>query len=448
MNDDNDENNFNSRPSARGDPPPRPPSGACCYFNSRPSARGDFTSDARERGWYRFQFTPLREGRRDARGQRHIRRYFNSRPSARGDAGGSGGRWRFCYFNSRPSARGDAHGGQRRRHADISIHAPPRGATFVAFRQRLPCKFQFTPLREGRPGRECRSARCGYFNSRPSARGDVRTWSNWDGTSISIHAPPRGATRHLERWLLPRCYFNSRPSARGDAPPLRAGSKPKHFNSRPSARGDDVHHHQGNGKNCISIHAPPRGATNLTIIKTSQINLFQFTPLREGRPDQHHQPTSRPAISIHAPPRGATNMLLRLQNTQGLFQFTPLREGRLTAAPKTRSRAFQFTPLREGRRRVCAGRSQRRVYFNSRPSARGDGAIVAAAPETEISIHAPPRGATKRIRSGAGKPLISIHAPPRGATRRRASSMGAPPISIHAPPRGATERKNHQQLHI
>ena len=34
-----------------------------------------------------FQFTPLREGRRDARGQRHARRYFNSRPSARGDRG-------------------------------------------------------------------------------------------------------------------------------------------------------------------------------------------------------------------------------------------------------------------------------------------------------------------------------------------------------------------------
>ena len=54
--------------------------------------------------------------------------------------------------------------------------------------------FQFTPLREGRRARFlCAS-----------------------GTRISIHAPPRGATALLEEGEKSNDYFNSRPSARGD----------------------------------------------------------------------------------------------------------------------------------------------------------------------------------------------------------------------------------------
>ena len=78
----------------------------------------------------RFQFTPLREGRRCLFGN-----FIH-----------------FENFNSRPSARGDQK-------------APEVAIGFAIF--------QFTPLREGRPG-FIRSA-MGTF-------------------SISIHAPPRGAT--------------------------------------------------------------------------------------------------------------------------------------------------------------------------------------------------------------------------------------------------------------
>ncbi len=35
----------------------------------------------------------------------------------------------------------------------------------------------------------------------------------------------------------------------------------------------------------ISIHAPPRGATRLTVLLQLQLQ-FQFTPLREGRPPE------------------------------------------------------------------------------------------------------------------------------------------------------------------
>ena len=76
------------------------------YFNSRPSARGDaigkptFVMSV-------FQFTPLREGRRQM--------YHNCQANG--------------YFNSRPSARGDATMDTINQLVAISIHAPPRGAT-------------------------------------------------------------------------------------------------------------------------------------------------------------------------------------------------------------------------------------------------------------------------------------------------------------------------------
>ena len=143
---------------------------------------------------------------------------------------------------------------------------------------------------------------------------------------ISIHAPPRGATREVMACMILPRDFNSRPSARGD---WRNGNTYCRFG--------------------ISIHAPPRGATLSGA-------LFLY----------------RPPISIHAPPRGAT--VSRSASPAALpFQFTPLREGRrLGAGARYRMILFQFTPLREGRRWTNAGKSGILSYFNSRPSARGD----------------------------------------------------------------------------
>ena len=142
-------------------------------------------------------------------------------------------------------------------------------------------EFQFTPLREGRRLYYTHAKNQVHFNSRPSARGDVV------GCEQFIHFRP---------------HFNSRPSARGDGymvkkgehaalfqfTPLREGRLYKlgrksneHFNSRPSARGDRI-----TLRLCrvqyISIHAPPRGAT-IKAFSLSDVDIFQFTPLREGR---------------------------------------------------------------------------------------------------------------------------------------------------------------------
>ena len=187
------------------------------------------------------------------------------------------------YFNSRPSARGDREAVQLCREENISIHAPPRGATWKLDRfsrsryisihapprgateprrlaDRVANAFQFTPLREGR-------------------HEELQALRHYP--RISIHAPPRGATRQR----------------------LPARRRPPHFNSRPSARGD-----------CrllsvlvasrISIHAPPRGATE------------EF---------ERRDPAA--FISIHAPPRGATVLMSAMEQSL-TFQFTPLREGR------------------------------------------------------------------------------------------------------------------------
>ena len=167
---------------------------------------------------------------------------------------------------------------------DISIHAPPRGATVEPAQSdiRMVISIHAPP----------RGATSRAFAERLLA------------VIISIHAPPRGATMSCDKSRRVMTYFNSRPSARGDAfprwrkkprwkfqfTPLREGRRFQksiwrhglYFNSRPSARGD----------------------CRLKTLQHSQ-HAFQFTPLREGR----RQPST-------SPPNRAS------------FQFTPLREGR------------------------------------------------------------------------------------------------------------------------
>ena len=210
---------FNSRPSARGDDSGdavqiydlisihAPPRGATGHeerigglrddFNSRPSARGDtlvekvkklpdISIHAPPRGathclcflrpQYSFQFTPLREGRPDCAGTRRLRKRISIHAPPRG-ATVHGVCW--GYWNL------------------ISIHAPPRGATATAFFAPVVLDaFQFTPLREGRQVGESCFATFGVFQFTPLREGRL----------------------YSAVTLLSRCYFNSRPSARGDMP--------------------------------------------------------------------------------------------------------------------------------------------------------------------------------------------------------------------------------------
>ena len=384
------------------------------------------------------------------------------------------------YFNSRPSARGDRAGlAVQNAGFIISIHAPPRGATWRWSPPPSALVFQFTPLREGRPGAGRLHHRLWYFNSRPSARGDYRSASThalieisihapprgatpidyhmFGRTFISIHAPPRGATASTETLQKILRHFNSRPSARGDRRCAIRLQRCNHFNSRPSARGDT----QSNLRACPSWtfqFTPLREGRRTCTDVCGESTLFQFTPLREGRRRIacatsrvlyfNSRPSARGdraashnvgdgAISIHAPPRGATICWVMAWSWK-TFQFTPLREGRRKSARQGNGQpTFQFTPLREGRH-----------------------ALALSSTLGEISIHAPPRGATRAASHNVGDGAISIHAPPRGATKnvirmRKISRFQFTPlregrpavrerqeadgvISIHAPPRGAT----------
>ena len=341
---------------------------------------------------FTFQFTPLREGRQEATEEQ----------------------LKLFQFQFTPLREGRLN----------DVHVDEAGFAF-----------QFTPLREGRRAhtRNQQTEKL-YFNSRPSARGDMRIKQMYQEALISIHAPPRGATERLMcapiycefqftplregrrewRYSHGACDdFNSRPSARGDGQVSVTNLSPNHFNSRPSARGDlmrvmtlaiflhfnsrpsargdarlvEKRIHEGQ----ISIHAPPRGAT-LDGVHRVLILLFQFTPLREGRPAP--PPNRRSAAYFNSRPSARGDVVLcryefapdnfnsrpsaRGDGTstslypRGLFQFTPLREGRqVLCQSRSILGRFQFTPLREGRP------DDHRVlspmpYFNSRPSARGD----------------------------------------------------------------------------
>ena len=362
-----------------------------------------------------FQFTPLREGRQVVNRAVEASADFNSRPSARGDDRAAADVRRSVYFNSRPSARGDSARTPGRSREPISIHAPPRGATGAMARRTRP-----------KP----------HFNSRPSARGDHRYYFVTDVMFISIHAPPRGATGKLRQLMIRTIYFNSRPSARGDirrgsrgaswvisihAPPrgatgvcgghtikavfqftpLREGRRfflvlllGGEISIHAPPRGATTHWVGVGYGESISIHAPPRGATVLASYWES-LKEFQFTPLREGRQRGEAFPSPDDVISIHAPPRGATPRKFQLKKTQRISIHAPPRGATATLTPfRTRRRNFNSRPSARGDYARYVG-IEPTDYFNSRPSARGDLPDGRLLVRWEISIHAPPRGATR-----------------------------------------------------
>ena len=407
------------------------------YFNSRPSARGDIAARGTSRSTL-FQFTPLREGRPE-RGKRNERvRNFNSRPSARGDSSGVrparrrppisihapprgatvtgfarlrrlifqftplregrravvhllhnqvaqfqftplregrhyiSGKRRHCRsdFNSRPSARGDAHSAAVR--------------CFSA-------AFQFTPLREGRLFRRLSNVKKHYFNSRPSARGDARLVGCAQAPPISIHAPPRGATRAL---LVARKLhlFQFTPLREGRPKREEKNSHTPYFNSRPSARGDEqvlprrfcrvisIHAPPRGAtpsnlsraiRSSISIHAPPRGATVRAAVTRRIVSVISIHAPPRGATVEYLRQIVSDQISIHAPPRGATRRPKFFQSPRPISIHAPPRGATHQKHFEEENTIFQFTPLREGRHRL-GKRGFSRAYFNSRPSARGD----------------------------------------------------------------------------
>ena len=188
-----------------------------------------------------------------------------------------------------------------------------------------------------------------YFNSRPSARGDQRNTFTADFCkNISIHAPPRGATRAVMHRAV------------------RIG---------------------------ISIHAPPRGATWWEEATVSKMEFqftplregrhvlfsrnhssvqFQFTPLREGRPAYFCRQYSTNAYFNSRPSARGDNTKICVKSCFFAFQFTPLREGRHGTWVVAGNFAISIHAPPRGATPAMSGKQHHQRHFNSRPSARGD----------------------------------------------------------------------------
>ncbi len=180
-------------------------------------------------------------------------------------------------------------------------------------------------------------------------------------------------------------------------------------------------------------------------------------------------------VSIHAPARGATDGSARLEDDVAKIVSTTARAGRDRPLGTTiptgasgfnpRARAGRDTssslassalpsdvsihaPAR-GATRQSWPKSRRLDRFNPRARAGRDTVQVdATSSAAHVSIHAPARGATDLLTLQLVRHYsVSIHAPARGATTMFASSCAASSaVSIHAPARGATLRSQLRLL--
>ncbi len=120
-----------------------------------------------------FQFTPLREGRQERKERDSLKRIFQFTPLREGRQHPRGVYVLGIGISIHAPPRGaTVHGVCWGYWNLISIHAPPRGATRHRDTAGHHKRFQFTPLREGRRVDGRGSAGRHHFNSRPSARGD------------------------------------------------------------------------------------------------------------------------------------------------------------------------------------------------------------------------------------------------------------------------------------
>ena len=175
---------------------------------------------------------------------------------------------------------------------------------------------------------------------------------------ISIHAPPRGATLIRLSVLPRRKVFQFTPLREGRRRDRGGCRRPGDFNSRPSARGDKVSFAQPNKREFQ--FTPLREGRLFPMTLTEVPILFQFTPLREGRLPRASRCAQAAPISIHAPPRGATVARFFVCLRHPYFNSRPSARGDGGFLVQGRIHLlFQFTPLREGRRRPRCFRPRR-----------------------------------------------------------------------------------------
>ena len=167
--------------------------------------------------------------------------------------------------------------------------------------------------------------------------------------SISIHAPPRGATGFI---------MLSPPALQFQFTPLREGRPMRgiltreayKFQFTPLREGRRCAANERREHGRISIHAPPRGATGLGDLIVEKVDISIHAPPRGATRHASYFAFASSSISIHAPPRGATAAFGRRRSPASYFNSRPSARGDLTARRVHPAvPLFQFTPLREGR---------------------------------------------------------------------------------------------------
>ena len=234
---------------------------------------------------------------------------------------------------------------------DVSIHAPARGATYPCTTEEWNKLFQFTHPRGVR----------------------LRHQSRWSHRCrVSIHAPARGAT-------------NQR---------LRQRTLPKRFNSRTR-----------------------EGCDAIVGFEDFEQAEFQFTHPRGVRRGEAGAPGGGERVSIHAPARGATRVNSFMLSKE----------------------QFQFTHPRGVRRRSRSMRSRRTLRFNSRTREGCDAAWRIALRSSAVFQFTHPRGVRQDDADPFEGKIKFQFTHPRGVRQERPlCSRSRTDVSIHAPARGAT----------
>ena len=142
-------------------------------------------------------------------------------------------------------------------------------------------------------------------------------------------------------------------------------------------------------------------------------------------------------ISIHAPTRGATVSWFVSILIERISIHAPTRGATRSSSSTFRLLLFQSTLPRE-ERRLWRWLCKHKRYFNPRSHERSDALASYFGTRTDISIHAPTRGATdyRRFNMSIKKNFNPrSHERSDGNCYTLTSNSG---ISIHAPTRGAT----------
>ena len=196
----------------------------------------------------------------------------------------------------------------------ISIHAPTRGATIIIAAIALTALFQFTPLREGRRMPPDGFVEVEDISIHAPTRGATGSQAAAARRTTLFQFTPlrEGRPRDGANYVRTQKDFNSRPYARGDVPMREPYKISAYFNSRPYARGDRVAAWKPWAFTCISIHAHTRGATAWRELGTN-CHLISIHAHTRGATFGLFQLLADELISIHAHTRGATAKDMRLK---------------------------------------------------------------------------------------------------------------------------------------